>query len=649
MECKTDREIEDKLLEIEQTIIKEGIKEVLLLGSFIPENKITCANAIYTQSVEKSSITISFRQVNHFEKKSNGFSFYFISLLSKNYKKGYKLNLIMDVEINRIYTKKNANCILEEDAYPAAGALVQGNFLCSVNLSSSEYRNTNFTTIRISQANDEIGGISNLNKITENPHKTDLAIQEIKEKRNKKEYINELADIVDYLEEKVKINPIFNIDNIKDDDTCGDTGKFILVGTTTDDISEDIKFDLPLTYPNDIIKCEMISSKKNDKIEITCKSLFGFKDVENIIFEQRLIIKKHKEIIIIPNKQIKLKKKINCIDYNSAKIPIVKQRSNSGLFYLQLSKFAPLLNSFNFFLALTRRETKIPFKQIHEIPVKLRFPSNRLLRNLEEVLYGITAKCNINKVLQTDYAAGYDCSNSDSFSGTPSSMEIEANKIEDIEGIPDSANPDKLKYNIDYSLLQNLKNIENLPTAEIQNIIADTCSENGEFNITAILNKRGNLKSSYSDSWIMFSVPETRGLCEITIKDKNISMACRNEENFYITRIFIERQAVQDSEGNEIFFIESFINPEQFACDISLDLITKTKDISNEDNETARRGMFRKNNSGMSGGIIAAVVICFVLVVAIIVIVAFRMKSLRKNKVHDITDSTLSGFVPKRM
>ena len=60
----------------------------------------------------------------------------------------------------------------------------------------------------------------------------------------------------------MKINPIFNIDYIKDSDTCGETGKFILVGATTDDITEDFKFDLPLTYPNDILKCEMIASKK---------------------------------------------------------------------------------------------------------------------------------------------------------------------------------------------------------------------------------------------------------------------------------------------------------------------------------------------------------------------------------------------------
>ena len=52
----------------------------------------------------------------------------------------------MDVEINGKYTEKNANCILNDDAYPAAGAVVQGNFLCSVDLSPSEYTNTNFTT-----------------------------------------------------------------------------------------------------------------------------------------------------------------------------------------------------------------------------------------------------------------------------------------------------------------------------------------------------------------------------------------------------------------------------------------------------------------------------------------------------------------------
>ena len=365
-------------------------------------------------------------------------------------------------------------------------------------------------------------------------------------------------------------------------------------------------------------------------------------------------------------KQIKLDKMINCIDYNSAKISLVKKRSSIGLFFLQVRKFDPLLNSFNFFLALTRRETKISFKQSHKIPVKLKFSNKRLLRNLEEVLYGITAKCDMNNELQTDYAAGYNCSSSDSFSGTPQSLEIEAHKVEDIGGIPDYANPDKLKYNIDYSLLQNLKNVDNLPTAEIQSINADTCSQNGEFNITAILNKSDNLTSNYSDVWIRFSVPETRGLCGIAIKDKNMTMTCQNEENFYITQVFIERQAVQDSEGNEIFFIESFINPEQFACDISLNLDIKTKNssleidttLTDEANKTSTdepavnsisRGVkFRNNNSGISGGGIAAIVICLVVGIAVIVfLVSLNAKSIRKNKDHEADESSFSGFVVK--
>ena len=167
----------------------------------------------------------------------------------------------MDVEINKKYTEKNANCILEENASPEVGSFVQGHFTCSVSLSSSEYTNTNFTTIRVSQNNFKIGGVSNLNEIIENPYKTDLAIKETKEKKDNNEYISEYAQIFDCLEEDIKTNPLFNIDSIKDDDS-GVTGQFILVGTLTENITEDIKFDLPLTYPNDIMKCEMFSAKK---------------------------------------------------------------------------------------------------------------------------------------------------------------------------------------------------------------------------------------------------------------------------------------------------------------------------------------------------------------------------------------------------
>ena len=83
----------------------------------------------------------------------------------------------MEIEIKDKYIEKNANCILEEDASPDVGSLIQGNFICSVTLTSSEYSNTNFANIRISADNNEIGGVSNLNEITANPYRTDLAIK----------------------------------------------------------------------------------------------------------------------------------------------------------------------------------------------------------------------------------------------------------------------------------------------------------------------------------------------------------------------------------------------------------------------------------------------------------------------------------------
>ena len=249
------------------------------------------------------------------------------------------------------------------------------------------------------------------------------------------------------------MNKIFNIDSIKDIDKCEETGKFFLVGTFTDNITEDIKFDLPLTYPSGELKCELSKSKKGDKKDIICKVSLAFKNIEYIIFEQRIITKKNKEVVIIPNKIIKLNRMINCINYNLAKIPIVKQRRESGISLLQLSKFTRKENYFKYFMAITRKEPEISFKINYNFPVNLIFPSETLLRHLEEIIYGIKTQCTINKELQSIYAAGYDCTNSDTFEGIPESMEIEANKIKDIQGFPDRANPDILVYNIDYSIL----------------------------------------------------------------------------------------------------------------------------------------------------------------------------------------------------
>ena len=56
----------------------------------------------------------------------------------------------------------------------------EGNFICTVNLSDEEYKNTNFTTISISPNNDEISGVSDLDEVNSNPYKTDEFIKDVK-------------------------------------------------------------------------------------------------------------------------------------------------------------------------------------------------------------------------------------------------------------------------------------------------------------------------------------------------------------------------------------------------------------------------------------------------------------------------------------
>ena len=78
--------------------------------------------------------------------------------------------------------EKDAICILQDNVIPNNVKLAQGNFICSVKLTSDEYNNTDFDSIRISPENEEINGINDLDEVLYNPKKTDEAIQKIKEK-----------------------------------------------------------------------------------------------------------------------------------------------------------------------------------------------------------------------------------------------------------------------------------------------------------------------------------------------------------------------------------------------------------------------------------------------------------------------------------
>ena len=652
-ECETDRYINDKIV-ISEINIQGNDGTNFIIEEYSSDETVKCSNALLEKASSKLSVNIAFRQVSHFQTNAQAysFSFYLITLVSEALSSGYSLNLKMEMEINKVITEKNAVCTLQNNVSPNSGELVQGNFICTVQLTSDEYSNTDFDTVRISPENEEINGVSDLDDILSNPKKTDEAIQAIRARRANGEDITDLEYIADYYEEEVKPTPLFTIDNINIE-KCS-SGKFILTGYFSDDMSESMKFDLTLTYPLTEVKCEFDEAEKNEVIEMTCKLHSSFSLVESILIEQKLIKRKGKEIFIIQRKEFTFTYKLECADYNTAKISKIQRRTSSNFSFLQLNHFDPMPDSFSFFMALSRTSESEEFMSSYSLDVKLKIEGRRRLRSLDSILSRIGTLCRLNQTLMTSNAGGYNCGNSGSFSGTPKSMEIETDDIDSIQGIPDNANPDKMNNKIDLSNLNNLKAIENLPNADINEISGSNCSINGEYKITATLDKNSNLKTSYNNIELRFSAPESSGICTMTISGTNIEMTCQNKEKFYESKIYTERQLIQDEDGNGLFFIKSFESNNTLQCDISV----KTGYITGVDTTDGTGTTFedhnllfhKKSNDGLSGGVIAVIVVAIVVVIAAVgVVIGLAKSGALAGKKDPISHSTIVQFKSKEI
>ena len=180
--------------------------------------------------------------------------------------------------------------------------------------------------------------------------------------------------------------------------------------------------------------------------------------------------------------------------------------------------------------------------------------------------------------------------------------------------------------------------------------------ENGQYNILAkLVNKNSqNLNNKYNNVEIRFSMPESSGLCEININD-NIKMTCENKEKFDVSQILIERQVVKDQNGNGLFIINSYTNPEVFGCDISYNSTPIKSGETGEPNESSNpeipTQIPEKNNpinyskrkkNGLTGGAIAGITIASVAVVGIAVTLIILMKRgvlLGKKTKYNIPES----------
>ena len=512
----------------------------------------------------------------------------------------------------------------------------------------------NYESISVSMSqNNNVGGISELDETSANPTKTDEVIQKIKEKRENNEDISDLENVIDYYETPVEVN-VLTLESI-DMDKCNTTGKLIMKGTFSNDISEKINFDLPLSYPSEEFKCELNKVTSNTLTTITCKAFSTIISIENIVIEKKMIKKKNKELFIIEGKSFNLNGKKSCENYDTVRKALLDQRMNSKISFSIMDKIEIVNQALQYFMAFERESENVLFEELYTFLTSISVSTRRFLRSLEEnTISDIPVNCKLNQSLVIGSIGGYNCkSEKNDIKGTLLSMALDTDEIGNIQGI-DNVNLKSItdsNNNIDYTNIENLKKLNDLPNVNIISINGETCSNNGQYIIYGIISDTSNVEEKYSNINIFLSSTESIGLCEVNINkdDKNITIICQNKDKFDLTQIRIEKCIIQDSEGNNIFQIRSYTSPDKFSCDISLNSL----EITNPENsipkqevqepeqepekepekekepESAQKGSYRRfwgKSGGLSGGAIAAIIIPLVLVVIVLAIVIILMK-----------------------
>jgi hypothetical protein len=625
--CKPDSEIDDEPIILEQMIIKDGPKEVVNFCGFKSEKNITCSNGVLLEAEERVKIPISFRQVSHLVKKDNGLEFFFAGLISEKKSANFTLTMKIVVVINEIKKEKDAVCTLQNDVEPGDDQ-VQGDFKCEVSLEEDELKEIKIEeteAIQISSNNEEIAGVSELEEEDKSPKATDIAIEEAKEAHKEEKNMTELAECLDYSieENKRKVPPAFEVLSIMEDikDTCHKKGKFRIKGKFSKSINEKMSFMLPLSFPLSKIKCKVHKAAPGEEVEVTCKVQKGFKRVKSFAFEKRMVKKRHKEMVFFKSKKIDIGQPCVCENYNTIKLHTVKERKKANFSFLQLSKFEAVGRKPQFFLALTRRN-KVEFRTMHiSIRVKVRALLNNL-RQLQESsdVIDMTSTCTVELTSEGGNAAGLKCLGDKDASGTPILAKLNTDEISDISGLPDDADPSELPNKIDYSNPTNLNLIDGLPTVDIESVNGDKCEDDGSYTIKGKVSS-GEL-TDHSNVEIPFGFPDASGLCDVKVKDKDVTMNCKSKDKFEASSIIFESTVIQDSENKEIFQINEFTNPTKFACIVSVDSedtgAKNSTEPIDDDSTTYNYPTKKKSDRGLTGGAIAAIVICSVVVLAIV-------------------------------
>ena len=110
-------------------------------------------------------------------------------------------------------------------------------------------------------------------------------------------------------------------------------------------------------------------------------------------------------------------------------------------------------------------------------------------------------------------------------------------------------------------------------------------------------------------------------------------MNCQNKKKFDISSIVFEPSVIQDSNNKEIFKLVGYYNQKRFACAMSIYSETPDKENSTDIyNHIATK----KKSGGLSGGAIAAIVICSIVALAIVAAIIYCLTRRKSNGINNV-------------
>ena len=518
------------------------------------------------------------------------------------------MKVVLDEGAKKV--EKNASCVLKADV-PSSQDAVQGDFDCTVQLDDGEQVPPQNLTVSTTD-NDEIGGCDELSDEEASPTKTDAAIEESKSLNNS------LAITYDLSIEENKNNgnitpPTFNIEQI-DTELCAEKGKMIVTGTFDKDITEELTFEIPLSFPMTDIKCTVESATANTQVDLTCKiqKVKKFARFKRFVFEPRMIKNKKKAVVFVKgykNEGEGEEEQDMRASYNEIREQKMKKKKNAKVSFLQLG---PPPSGFLFFMALMKLPGFSPFATITTITYQVSFiTEGRRLRALAEEEKDGQLECSVDDKSANTNVALLNCKDK---AGTVSSVKKMDLADPNIGGTPEAA---QVETNPAYDYSKNLD--VDVPQVNITGIEKGTCSTTGQYKITGTASK--SLKAG-SKITIPFSSPDSSGLCEVTSSGTTVEMTCENTQRFDAPKeMIILPQMIYEADDTTPYFqiTNSYTKPNAFSCIISdKSLKNDVGNIGSSGSGTGQKLFASKSSGGLSGGAIAGIVIACVAAVAIV-------------------------------